>query len=277
MEVSLTRFPQKRAFVTGAGSGLGRAFCLCLARQGWTLGIQDIQAASAQETLLQVEKEGGKGTVFVCDAADRLALQGAVRAFASAQSGLDLLINNAGVGVGGNVGELPPEDWDWIVGINLMGPVYGCEVAVPIMRAQRSGHILNVASLAGLIAAPGLAPYNATKSAVVALTETLRVELARSGVSTSVLCPSFFKTNIVKSARAANAPLNSLAEKLMERSKYTAEDIATIALLGVQRDDLYVLPHLEGRVLWRLKRMAPGAFAAFMRRYFNFKELSSRA
>src|SRR6185312_10510780 len=113
-----------------------------------------------------------------------------------------LVINNAGVAVGGRVGEVALDDWRWIMGVNLWGVIHGCHVFATQLRAQGSGHILNVASAAGLLAPPGMAPYNVTKAAVVALSETLRGELRDAGVGVTVLCPTFFRTNIAASSRA---------------------------------------------------------------------------
>ena len=144
------------------------------------------------------------------------------------------------------------------VNINLWGVVHGCHVFVPRLRRQKSGRIINVASAAGLLAPPQLGPYNVTKAAVVALSETLAGELGKDGIGVTVLCPTFFPTNIAKSGRGTGNPkmLASL-EKLMAQSKFSAEDVATIAL---DSRDLYVIPQADGRWMWRLKRALPDRF-----------------
>ena len=153
------------------------------------------------------------------------------------------------------------DNWAWIVGINLWGPIHGCHVFAPRLRAQRSGHILNVASTAGLITSPRLAPYCVTKSGVVALSETLWAELADDGVGVSVLCPTFFQTNIVDAARVdGDRSLLDPARQLMAAAKFQANAVARLALDGVARGDLYILPHADGRWLWRLKRLHPAGF-----------------
>jgi short-subunit dehydrogenase len=169
-------------------------------------------------------------------------------------------VNNAGVAVGGMVGEISMEDWQWIMGINLWGVIYGCHVFVPRMKAAGRGHVLNVASAAGLIAPGGMAPYNVTKAGVVALSETLAGELGGSGVGVSVLCPTFFQTNIAEAGRGSDERMKKIARKLMAQSKLQAADVARMALDAADRGDLYVLPMSDGRWMWRIKRANPQRF-----------------
>jgi short-subunit dehydrogenase len=180
-----------------------------------------------------------------------------VRAF----GGTDLVINNAGVGVGGPVGVVPLADWEWILGVNLWGVIYGCHTFVPQFKARGSGHILNVASAAGLIAGPEMAPYNVTKSGVVALTETLAAELAGTEVKVTVLCPTFFRTNIARDGRTSGEAVGSDAvEKLMNRASIQAPEVARAALAALDAGKLYALPHPDGRWMWRMKRLMPETF-----------------
>ncbi len=250
---------QPRAVVTGAGSGLGRAFCHELARRGAKLLLADIHVDAARATAAELgipaeqavacDVARYEDVVALGDTADRLL------------GGVDLIINNAGVAAGGPVGEVPIADWEWIVGINLMGVVHGCHVFVPKLKRQGSGQVINVASTAGLIAAPMLGPYNATKSAVVALSETLYGELTPLGIGVSVLCPTFFQTNIAKSARSTGQDtMQGVLERMMASAKIQAPDVARIALDEAQRGSLYILPHRDGRVMWRLKRFSPSLF-----------------
>jgi short-subunit dehydrogenase len=174
--------------------------------------------------------------------------------------GADLLINNAGVAVSGRIGSIPLADWEWIVGINLWGVIYGCHHFVPRFQKQGSGHVLNVASAAGLFSSPNLGPYNVTKAGVVALSETLASELKRDNIGVTVLCPTFFVTGIAQNARAQGSRGRDKIEKLMSRATVQAEGVAKAAISGVERGDLYVLPHRDGRWLWRLKRAVPSLF-----------------
>jgi len=250
------RFPRRRAFVTGGGSGLGRAVALRLAREGWTLGVQDVSGPAADETLGLVQAAGGRGRTFVYDVSKADATENAAREFLAENGGIDLLFNNAGVAVGGAVEQVPLADWEWIVGVNLWGPVHGCRAFLPAMRTERSGHLVNVASLAGLLFPPGMGPYNVTKSSVVALSETLRSELSGTGVGVSLVCPSFFPTHLAKSSRA-DAVVRGKVQHLMDSGEMTAEEVARVVLEAVAGGRFYILPQRDARFFWRMKRLAP--------------------
>jgi NAD(P)-dependent dehydrogenase (short-subunit alcohol dehydrogenase family) len=258
--------PQEpRVVVTGAGSGLGRAFCLELARRKARILAADIDLASAEETARLVTAAGGEAIAQRCDVAVAEQVEGLAEAIDRAYGGADVIVNNAGVGVAGPVGNIPLDDWRWIVGINLWGVVYGCHSFVPRFRARGSGHVINVASAAGLLAAPDMAPYNVTKSGVVALSETLSAELAGTGVGVTVLCPTFFKTNIARSGRThTNRGKPEDMEKVMDRTKIQAPDVARFALEAADSDTLYALPHADGRWMWRMKRLMPETFQTFV-------------
>lgn len=251
-----------RAVVTGAGSGLGRAIALDVAQRGGTVVVADIDLPSAEATLAMLGARGARAVR--CDVSRDDDVGALAETCDRELGGVDLVVNNAGVAVGGRVGEIPIADWQWIVGVNLMGVVYGCHQFVPRLRAQGSGAILNVASAAGLIAAPMMAPYNATKSAVVALSEALSAELAGSGVAVTVLCPTFFRTNIADAGRGATEKSISTIHKLMDRSSIQAADVARIALDAVAKSKLYAVPHADGRWAWRFKRMLPTGYSALM-------------
>lgn len=254
----MTLVVHPRAVVTGAGSGLGRAFCLELARRGGRVVGADVNEAGLKETAAQVT--GAPMETFACDVSKRDEVEALERFAREKLGGVDLVINNAGVAATGEVGTVSAEDWSWIVGVNLLGVANGCEVFVPGMKAQNTGHVINVASLAGIACAPGMAPYNATKAAVIAISETLAGELDATGVGVSVLCPSFFPTSIVDNGRGADPKMRGVATKLMAQSKWTAADVARITLDAAAAGQLYVLPHVEGRLLWWVKRGSPQGF-----------------
>lgn len=247
-----------RAVITGGGSGLGAALCSELAGRGARVLAADLNEDAAQA----VAARCGSGAHAVrCD----VSKLGDVEALAEAADrligGVDLVVNNAGVAVAGKVGEVPIEDWRWIIDINLWGVIHGCHVFAPRLEAQRKGHIVNVASAAGLLSPPRMAPYNVTKAAVIALSETLHADLRPAGVGVTALCPTFFKTNLTKTARTAGDPsLRGKAKDLVEKSKVTAESIARATLEGVERDAMFVQPQADGRWMWRLKRLAPQTF-----------------
>ena len=249
------------AVVTGGGSGLGRAFCEELGARGVRVVVSDIDEVGAAETAERVKRAGGDAKVVRCDVADAAQVDALAEAARAWAGDIDLVVNNAGVAVAGRFETIALADWHWIAGINLWGVVHGCRAFVPAMRARKRGWIINVASAAGLLATPKMAPYNVTKAAVVALSETLHAELAADHVHVSVLCPTFFQTNIAKSGRGAIDPrMTQLMEKLMARSRIQAPEVAKAALAGVAKNQLYVVPMTDGRAMWRLKRLAPERF-----------------
>lgn len=250
--------------VTGAGSGLGAALCDVLAAQGAHIVAADLDLAAATAT---AKRCGNRVHPVHCDVADLAAVERLADQTDRLLGGVDLLVNNAGVAVVGQMGEVPIADWRWVVDVNLWGVIYGCHVFVPRMRAQRSGHVLNVASAAGLLSMPQMGPYNMTKAAVVALSETLYAELAGDGVGVSVLCPSFFPTNLTRSPRTSVDPkLHRAAMRLVEKGGWSAEEIARAALAGVDAGTLHVTPQFDVSWAWRLKRLAPRTFQRISRR-----------
>jgi NAD(P)-dependent dehydrogenase (short-subunit alcohol dehydrogenase family) len=260
--------------VTGAGGGLGRAIAKKLAERGGSIVISDIDVAGAEETKRIVEAAGGKGFVERCDVARAEEVENLRDRAIAHLGGVDLIVNNAGVAVGGPIGKIPLKDWDWIVGINLMGVVYGCHFFVPLMKEQGSGHVLNVASIAGITYAPDMGPYNATKAAVVALTETLAGELSGKGVGATVLCPYFFQTNIHRAARAhTEKPMLEQIDKLMKQNKVSADGVAERALRACDKDEVFCYPHVEAKVLQGLKRVSP----AVIRKLFPMFEKLARS
>jgi NAD(P)-dependent dehydrogenase (short-subunit alcohol dehydrogenase family) len=256
----MTRLDRTRAVVTGAGGGLGRSIARLLAARGGRVLVADVNLDSARETAKLVEAGGGQAHAVRADVSIYDDVVGLVAEAERLWGGTDLLVNNAGVGIGGPLDAIPVDDWKWAVGVNFWGPVYGCQAFVPGFKRQGGGHILNVASAAGLLAAPEMAPYNATKAAVVALSETLHAELADRNIGVTVLCPTFFQTDIVKSGRLHSSDGAAIATKLMARAKLQADDVARLALEGVEANRLYVVPHADGRWMWRLKRLAPEPF-----------------
>lgn len=213
----------------------------------------DIDEQRAKETAAMLPE----GHAMRCDVSRPEDVEALAKRANELFGGTDLMINNAGVAVAGPVGEVPLEDWRWIFGVNLWGVIYGCHVFAPLMKKQGSGHIVNVASAAGLLNAPMMAPYNVTKAGVVSLSETLAAELQGTGVGVSVLCPTFFRTNILANGRGNDPKLSASVEKLLDRSSIQADDVARLALEGAERGDLFVLPHADGRWLWRVKRATP--------------------
>lgn len=252
--------PRPRAVVTGAGSGLGRALCEELARRQARVLVSDINAAAAEETARRVTAAGGEARVHVCDVSNPEQVEALALAAESAFGGVDLLVNNAGVLSAGRMGELPLADWKHVIDVNLWGVIHGCHVFVPRLRRQGSGHILNIASAAGLMYVPDLAAYNASKAAVVALSETLSAELRAARIGVTVACPTFFRTNIANSGRYSDGALRTLGTRMVDTARVSPDLVARKLLRAVDRGSLYVLPMADARWGWRLRRLSPGLF-----------------
>ncbi len=253
------------AVVTGAGSGLGRALADELARRGARLVLCDIDEDAVSETASALRALGTEVHAEACDVARWDEVQRLAEIAELHLGPVDLLCNNAGVAVGGPFESVSLEDWEWILGVNLWGVVHGCRAFLPKMRDRGAGWVLNVASAAGLLRAPNMSAYNVTKAGVVALTETLYSEYKEHGVHIGVLCPTFFRTNILENARGETDPeLQQAVRRWMDRSKVQAPEVAAAALDGMARRELYVVPMRDGRLMWRLKRLAPDRFHDLM-------------
>ena len=171
-----------------------------------------------------------------------------------------VVINNAGVGIGGQpIGNVGQDDWNWALGINLWGVIHGCETFVPQMRTAGRGGIINVASAAGFAAAPTMGPYNVGKAGVMSLSETLAAEFSGTGLRVSVLCPTFVKTNVAVDGRIT-AGSSELAQNLMRWTGFSPERVAVGTLDAFDKGRLYVVPQLDAKVIWLAKRLAPALY-----------------
>lgn len=256
------KYPQKRAFITGAASGLGKAFCEALAKEGWTIGIADINEKQLQFTEQQIIQLGGKPIKFGLDVADSDNYKNAAAAFLQQCKGIDLLINNAGVGEGAPFEQYSIENWNWIVSINQMGVIHGCHYFIPTMIQQKSGHIINIASAAAFGSAPTMSPYNVTKAAVLSLSETLYVEMKPHGVHVSAVMPTFFKTNIATHGRGT-AEEKEIGQYLVETSGIEPNYIAQKILQKAGNNKLYIVLPFQSKFIWLMKRLFPGIVIAF--------------
>jgi NAD(P)-dependent dehydrogenase (short-subunit alcohol dehydrogenase family) len=196
-------FRGKTAFVTGGASGIGMGMARAFGREGMNVVVADIDEKAAKEACERLAKEQIKAAPVVVDVADRGSIRaGALEAVARFGK-VHVVCNNAGIAVGGPLGTVKEKDWDWIIDVNLKGVVYGTEVFTPLIKSHgEGGHIVNTASLAGMISAPGMEAYSATKFAVVAMSEGWAAQLAADNIGVSVLCPGFVRTRIYDSGRA---------------------------------------------------------------------------
>jgi NAD(P)-dependent dehydrogenase (short-subunit alcohol dehydrogenase family) len=241
--------------ITGAGSGFGRAVALDLAGRGARVLVSDQDLESAHATAALCRERGVEAFAMRVDVRDPAQVEALAAAAKKQWGGTDVLVNNAGLAVVGEVGLIPVEDWKLQIEVNLHGVIWGCHFFVPGMKEQKSGFILNVASAAGIASAPMMGPYNVTKAGVIALSETLYAELAAYDVAVTALCPTFFRTNIHKSARAHGGNTGPRTDRLVTEAKWSAEQIAEIAIDGMLAGKLYVLPQTDAKVTWRVKRL----------------------
>ncbi len=253
-----------KVVITGAASGFGRALALELSKSKKAhLVLSDVDVPGTEETARQAKDAGASSAVVVrCDVTKLSDVEALER---SIEGDIDLVVNNAGVSSAGHVGSLSIEDWKWTIDVDLWGVIYGCHVFVPRLKKQRHGHVLNVASAAGLLSAPGMGAYNVAKAGVIALSETMSGELRSARVGVTVLCPTFFQTNIATSGRFADDSKREMAERLVATGK-KADAVARAAIQSVDSRDLYCVPMADGRWLWRLKRVAPTTFGALAAR-----------
>ncbi len=260
------RFPEKRAFITGGASGLGLATAKLLAAQGWQIGLLDRDTGRLAEATQELRTAGSPlCESYVVDTTDEQAVRFAIDAFARKCGGLDFALNSAGVAVAGDLLETPAADWNWILGINVMGVVHSCRAELPHMIAGRGGLVINVASAAGFASGSRMSAYNASKAAVVALSETLYQEMAEHGVHVAVAMPGFFRTRLMEHARAPE-DARGFAQKMMQHSNLEADVVALEILTRAAAGATHIVLPGTYRWLWRFKRVAPRAFLRWMTR-----------
>lgn len=251
------------AVVTGAGSGIGRSFAMELSKRGGTVVCADINLDAAQETVNLIESQtSGKAFAVQCD----VGVKEQVKALAEQAEKLmnhpvSLVINNAGVGLGGKFDEVSLEDWQWCMHVNLWGVIHGCHYFVPKFKQQGRGAIINVASAAGFTAAPEMTAYNVTKSSVLALSETLSAELRKDNIRVNVLCPTLVPTNIMKNGRLPGHYAGLADDLLMNHAFTTSDQVAIKTLNNLDADKLYTIPQPDAKLFWIMKRASPALYA----------------
>ena len=256
----------KRILITGAAGGLGLAMAKKYASEGWSVCIADIQDEGGARVASELAEQHGNDCFFQhLDITNEEHWQQLVDTISVRWSGLDALVNNAGVASSGDIDALPLSDFQWTIDINLIGAVKGCYYCVPLLKESK-GTLINVASMAGLLHMGGMSAYNVSKAGMVALSEGLLSELEPYGVSVSVVCPVFFQSNLLKSMRSSNADAVKVAGKLHASSGITAEDIATIVFEESSKGKHYILgARSRDRIIWRLKRYLPDLYFSMMK------------
>ncbi|WP_244930554.1 SDR family NAD(P)-dependent oxidoreductase [Nocardioides sp. W7] len=252
-----------RVLITGAASGLGAALADAFEARGDEVLRTDVVGL---DTPSLVPRDGySTSEILRLDITSEDDWAAALAHVEETWGGLEVLVNNAGVAGGGRLDVAGLDEWQWIFDINLFGAVRGTRTFVPLFKRQRSGRIVNVASLAGLVHPAGMASYNAVKAAVVALTETTGHELAAYGVTAHVVCPSYFRTNLMSSIRGADTALAGVMSRLVDESPVSAADIAAAVLDGLDRGDEVILPDPAGRAAYGLKQADRATYDVVMR------------
>jgi NAD(P)-dependent dehydrogenase (short-subunit alcohol dehydrogenase family) len=248
-------FRGRTAFVTGGASGIGLGMARAFGRAGMNVVLADIDENAAKAAAEQLSSEQIKAVPVVCDVTDRSNVRAAALEALAAFGKVHVVCNNAGVAVGGPIGTVKDRDWDWILDVNLKGVIYGTETFVPLIRSHgEGGHIVNTASMAGMIAPSGMEPYTATKFAVVAMSEGWAQQLAPLDIGVSVLCPGFVKTRIHESGRARQDKYGGTGD--VDALGNGASEAAQMVLSGIDPDvvgnrvveairdnDLYIFTH----------------------------------
>lgn len=254
----------KIAVVTGGGSGIGRAMALAFADEGMDVAIGDIEAGPAEAVADEIRAKGRRAIAVTCDVTDLASVRALAEATKAELGGVHVVCNNAGVVAGGPTPELNESDWGWVLDVDLNGVVNGVIAFLPGLVEQAEGHIVNTASIAGLIplAAPGVISYTAAKYGVVGITETLHGELGPAGVGASVLCPGVVNTRIGESARnrpqsaggVPSEPAPPIAmppgaepPRIIGANVQEPQAIAARVVEAVKNNDLYIVTHPETR------------------------------
>ncbi|MBV9463171.1 MAG: SDR family oxidoreductase [Verrucomicrobiae bacterium] len=247
-------FQDKIAIVTGGGSGMGRAVCEALARRGAKVTLCDLHRERADETASAISKAGGVASAVQLDTSDRLGVERLVNETAAQHGRLDYIFNNAGMNIFGDARDYTPEQWKRVIDVNLMGVLYGTTAAYAIMQKQGFGHVVNTASMVGLIGCPTAAPYAVTKYGVVGLTHTLRMEAHSLGVKFSVVCPGYVETRIWESEMIGVAR-EDIPKPLFKM--ISSERAAQCILKGVEKNKPFIVFPFHARLLWWIYRLHP--------------------
>jgi len=253
----MTEIKNKVAFVTGAASGIGYALCEALIKRGAKVMMSDIDGPGLERAIEKLNAPDQTASVL-CDVANAEDVKNAVKATLEAFGKIHLVFNNAGVSLGGRPGKIALEDWKWIVDINLMGVIYGCEAFIPsLIKQGEGGHVVNTASMAGHSTDMGMSPYFTTKFAVVGYSEALAKELATVGIGVSCLCPTWVKSNIhntTEKAPVAGQYVDAIrgskhyqTVKALIENGMDAEVYAKLCLKAVEENRLHVFNDPDAR------------------------------
>ncbi len=250
----------KTAVITGGASGIGRALAEELCRRGALVTLADRNAALLEETVSALAAKGREAEGTALDVTDLEAVKGVVESVVSRRGRLDYMFNNAGIAVFGETHEFSYDDWHRVIDTNLYGVVHGVMAAYPVMVEQGSGHIVNTASLAGLVPATGEISYTASKYGVVGLSNSLRAEAAHYGVKVSVVCPGFIRTPMYDNLELVKLDRDKVME--MAPPGMPVDRCARVILRDVERNRAIITVAAEAKLFWSLQRLSPALVRA---------------
>jgi NAD(P)-dependent dehydrogenase (short-subunit alcohol dehydrogenase family) len=249
-------FSDKIAIITGAASGIGLALSGELCAQGAVVIMADKDAAGLAAAVTALGEDGRPVVHAVVDVTNAAAVSRLITDVVARNGKLDFLFNNAGIGVVGDARDLSLDDWRTVIETNLFGTVHGVAAAYPVMVKQGFGHIVNTASMAGLVPSPGEISYAASKYAVVGLSESLRIEAGDLGVKVSVVCPGLINTPLLRNIKLVGIDRQQLLKMLPELM--TPERCARKILRGVERNKPIIIVTSMAWWFWRINRISPG-------------------
>ena len=254
---------QRRVLITGAGSGLGQALALRYAKAGDRVACVDLSTERSEVTRQLLAGSGH--LALAADVGDDQAMERLRDAVDREWGGVDVLVNNAGIASGGPMIETTMDEWRRLLEVDLLSVVRGCRMFLPGMLAAGKGQILSTASFAGLAGAPNMMTYGVAKAGVVALSEQLRAEVQHKGIQVSVICPSFFRTNLCDTA-IGSEKVKHLAVKMMDASPDTLDSVADKVFAAAERGRFLIIPTRDEPMRWRVKRWLPELYFRQMTR-----------
>lgn len=256
-------FENKTVIVTGGASGIGRAVAQQLASRGASVILADIDTELLKETTRAINNTGGKARAVQLDVRDFEAVKNMVDDTVAEFGRLDYMFNNAGIGIAGEAHEVSCDDWRRVIDINLYGELNGVLAAYPLMVEQGSGHIVNTASLAGLVPVAALTSYTTSKHGVVGLSNALRIEGALHGVKVSVVCPGLIRTPIKENLEFVKIDREKMVDKAPEGMN--VDECARVILRGVERNKAIIVVTLPAKIAYLIQRLSPGLVRLMLR------------
>lgn len=253
----------KRALVTGAAAGIGRAIALALADEGCNLYLLDIDESRLCETAAAAREMGVEAVAARCDVASAADVTAANQAMLARWGMLDILVNNAGVAFYGPTESMTAAQWDWLLRINLLAPVQFVSELLPVLKARPEAHIVNMASIWGLVGMGRFTAYNVSKFGMVGLSLSLRAEYGRQGLGVSAICPGFVRTNLFRDAPCGHAGRTTPQPPHLLST--TPERVAARVVRAIHRDERLVLVTPMAHVLYHLHRFTPGVIDVLQR------------